>query len=230
MNGKMNTTWKIAIDFTATVFLLAAMGFRITGTSLHEIVGVIVFALIIVHNVLNRKWYETLLSGRYGLFRTINTTFNALLIVSMLVLLITGMMISRLLFSFVPNPDGMLVRQLHVLSAYWSLIFVSIHLGLHWKRVLAFTRKMLGNPLPSRIRTYSLRLVAFLVFIFGVKVFFDREIWAKLTMYYSFGFWDSGEPAILFFAAYLSLMAACVVLGHYGMKLLHLFSTAQRTE
>ncbi len=220
------TIRKMAVDLAAAVFLLTAMGFRITGSSLHEWIGIGTFTLFVVHNALNYRWYAGLLKGNYGWFRIVNTSVNMLLLLAIFVLFITGMITSRILFPFVPSPEGMLVRQLHALAAYWSLILASIHLGLHWKTVMVFGRKMIGNPKPNRVRSVILRLLVILIAVFGVKASFDRNVGSKLVMYYSFDFWNPDESVLAFYGTYLAITAVWIVAAHYTMKSLrYCFST-----
>jgi hypothetical protein len=50
--------------------MLIAMAYYITGNLVHEVVGVVVLLLFIVHNILNRRWYRAILreSTIYGGF------------------------------------------------------------------------------------------------------------------------------------------------------------------
>lgn len=210
--------FKMAVDLVATVFLIGAMGFRITGTTMHEWIGAGAFALLIVHNLLNGRWYGALPKGKYGWFRLVNTGINVLLMVSILTLLVTGIMTSRVLFPFVSSPEGLFVRQLHVLSAYWSLVLTSIHLGFHWKAVMTFVRKMAGQPKSSRLWSTIFRLTAVLIAVFGVRASFDRNVGSKLVMYYSFDFWNSDESVVYYFGSYLAIMAVWGFAAYYTLK------------
>ncbi|MDQ0899186.1 membrane-bound ClpP family serine protease [Paenibacillus sp. V4I7] len=57
---------KLVIDFMMLIFTIVAMAYSITGNRAHEIVGVFLFILFIVHNILNRRWYKAILKGKYN--------------------------------------------------------------------------------------------------------------------------------------------------------------------
>jgi hypothetical protein len=48
---------RLIIDFALTSLLLCVYAYRIIGDTTHEWIGVSVFVVCIVHNVLNWKWY-----------------------------------------------------------------------------------------------------------------------------------------------------------------------------
>jgi hypothetical protein len=60
-----NMAIRLAIDLTMTILMLVAMAYRITGNTIHEVVGVFLFVLFIVHNILNRRWYKAIAKGKY---------------------------------------------------------------------------------------------------------------------------------------------------------------------
>lgn len=58
MNRKFKI--KIIIDIIMTILMLLAMAYQLTGNFLHEIIGVTLFVLFFLHNMLNIKWYMEL--------------------------------------------------------------------------------------------------------------------------------------------------------------------------
>lgn len=113
---------KLAIDLMMTVLMLAAMAYRITGNTAHELVGVSIGVLFIVHNLVNRRWYQTLLKGTYNGFRALNTAVNLLLVVAMAALIVSGVLISHDVFAFLPLNGGEFARHIHILAVYWLFI------------------------------------------------------------------------------------------------------------
>ena len=51
---------KRIVDAVMTVLLLFLMAYQVTGESAHEWIGMGMTALVIVHQILNRKWYGAL--------------------------------------------------------------------------------------------------------------------------------------------------------------------------
>jgi hypothetical protein len=61
----------LVIDLAMTGLLLCAYAYRIIGDTAHEWIRISVFALFIVHNILNRQWYKNIFKGNYTLRRAI---------------------------------------------------------------------------------------------------------------------------------------------------------------
>ena len=105
---------RIITDLVMTVLLPLLMAYSLAGEALHEWVGIFMFLLFILHHILNLSWYKHLLKGRYSGSRILRTVFDLLLIPVMLILSISGIMMSRHVFS----------------DLGWSLSFARIaHLG-----------------------------------------------------------------------------------------------------
>ena len=51
---------KRIIDVCMTILLLFLMAYQVTGEVLHEWIGIGMTVLVIVHQILNRKWYGAL--------------------------------------------------------------------------------------------------------------------------------------------------------------------------
>jgi hypothetical protein len=203
-----------------TALLLFAMAYRITGDAPHEWIGVAVFILFVVHNVINWRWYRGLFRGKYDFRRMVNTAVNLLLLATMMMLVISGVLLSRTVFAFMGFSGGMGVRQAHTTAAYWGLILIAVHLGMHWDMIMAVMRRMTKSAGTSSVWTIIMRAVTALIVIYGVYASFDREMGAKLFLGYSFDFWNPDRPAFLFFTSNLAIMGVYVCVTYYALKLL----------
>jgi hypothetical protein len=211
---------RLTIDLWMTALLLFAMAYRITGDAAHEWIGVAVSILFVAHNAVNWRWYRGLLKGKYDIRRILNTTVNLLLLAAMTTLVISGILLSRTVFAFMEFSGGMGVRQAHTSAAYWGLILIAVHIGMHWEMIMAAMRRMMKIMEPNRLRTMTLRVITALIFAYGVFASFDREMGAKLFLGYSFDFWNPDRPAFLFFTSNLAIMGVYVCITHYALKLL----------
>ena len=119
------------IDIIMFVLFIILKGYHITGNKLHEILGIITFILFIIHHVLNRKWYKALPKGKYNGQRIVSTIVDFLLLIDMLCIMISAIMISTTVFSFLNIKTNMIARPMHLSSTAWGLILIGIHLGLH---------------------------------------------------------------------------------------------------
>lgn len=218
MDRKMN--FRLSIDLSMTVLILVEMAYQLTGNLAHELTGVTMFVLLLVHNLLNRRWYGSIFKGRYTVCRVLSIATNLLLLVIMLLLMVTGILISRDLFAFPGINGGFIMRQLHTFAGNWGLILMSVHLGMHWAMIMGTTRKMTGVTTQSRTRTIIIRLLVALVVLCGVKSSFALGIGSKLTMYSTFSYWDFEKEGAAFFVSYLSVMGIYTAAAYYGCKLL----------
>ena len=216
MNPKL--ALKITIDVVMTVLMLLAIACQLTGVRAHEYIGALLLALFIIHNLLNRRWYGGLPRGRYGARRLVNTAVNLLLAADMLLLLVTSVMISRELRPLLHIESGFLTRQYHTFAAYWGLILMSVHLGMHWEMLLGMARKLTSAADESRAVTIALRTVTALILIWGIKSSFALDVGDKLTMRATFSFWPFEESKAGFFAAWLSVMGIYVSAAYFSLK------------
>jgi uncharacterized membrane protein len=79
---------------------------------------------------------------------------------------------------------------------------------------------MAGITGKNRVRTVIARVFALLFAAFGVWASFDRDMFSKLFLGFSFDYWDGERPAIIFFAAMLSVMGIYVFATYYALKTL----------
>lgn len=135
-------TKKIITDIVMTVLLLLLMAYELIGSRAHEWFGTGMLVMFILHHILNRKWTVSMHKGRYTPFRVLQTVLVLVILASILCSIVTGIMMSRYVFDFLPGAGGMgRARILHMLSAYWGFIWMSLHLGLHWNRMLGMAQK-----------------------------------------------------------------------------------------
>jgi hypothetical protein len=217
VSGKL--TARLIIDLAMTILMLCALAYRIIGDTAHEWIGVSMFVLVIAHNSINRRWYKNIFTGAYNFRHGINTAFNLVIALTMAVLIITGLLQSRSVLSFLHLPGGMVLRQIHTTAAYWLLFLIAVHIGLHWQMIMNAFRKMFKITGENRARKVALRIIALLIVGYGVWSSFDRDIFAKLFQGFSFDYWDEERPAVLFFAENLSIMGIYIFVSYYMVKL-----------
>lgn len=95
MQKKQNTVLiKRCIDVCMTILLLCLMAYQVTGEQAHEWIGMGMTLLVIIHQVLNRKWYAAIFTGKYNAYRILTTTVNVLLLLSFALTAFCGMSMS----------------------------------------------------------------------------------------------------------------------------------------
>lgn len=196
------------VDATMTALLPCLMAYSLIGELFHEIAGVAMLVLFIAHHVLNRNWFRGLFRGRYNPYRTLRTIVNLLLCVIMVFLPLSGIMMSKHLFTFLPT-EGLsaTARTVHLLCSYWGFALMSFHLGLHIDAML----KKKPRWLP---------FAAGAVTIYGAYAFVKRELPLYMFLRSRFVFFDFSEPRIFFFLDYLAIMGLFATVGYLTGKAL----------
>lgn len=218
---KPKMTLKIGIDLAMTMLLLCQMAYMLIGEIEHEWTGTVMFVLFILHHALNWRWYANLAKGRYTIARIFQVFVDFLILFCMLSLMVSGIIMSREVFSWLPiNGSMAFARILHMLASYWGFTFMSIHLGLHWGMVMGILRKIGGTKELFRKWTWTLRALAVLVCGAGIYAFMKHKIADYLFLKSQFVFFDLQQPLVLFFAEYLAMMGLWVCIAYYGVKLL----------
>ncbi|WP_258297310.1 DUF4405 domain-containing protein [Paenibacillus peoriae] len=213
---------RLSIDLVMTILMIIEMAYHSTGNMFHEIFGVTIFILFIIHNILNRKWYQSIFKGKVNIRRVLTTIINLLLLVTMAVLVISAVPISRTVFAFIPIENGIIVRQIHVLAAYWGLILIGLHIGMHWIMIIGAARKLTGITDKNKIRTVALRVIAVLIIVYGVQASLDRNVGSKLILYYTFDNWgqNSNPSGMKVLFDHLTIMGIYIAGTHYILKLI----------
>ena len=126
------------VDISMTVLLLLQMAYQVMGEAAHEWLGMGMTALVIVQQILNRRWYGAMLKGKYNAYRVASTCVNALLLASFALTAFCGMAMSNYAVPFLYGVARVsFVRVTHLSMSHWSFVLMGLHLGLHVPVMLA---------------------------------------------------------------------------------------------
>lgn len=211
---KPKMTAKICVDIGMTIALLLLMPYELVGQTAHEWLGIGMFVLFLTHHILNRKWSGNLLKGGYTPLRIWQTLLVVLVLLCMVGSMVSGVILSRHVLSFLPISGGRsFARSLHMVSAYWGFVWMSLHLGFHWSMMMVMARKTFPNVPPAG--TWALRILAAALAGYGVHAFVKRDIASYMFLRIQFVFFDFEEPLIFFLLDYMAVMGLFVFIGHY---------------
>ena len=130
--AKKNKRIKRIVDAGMTAFLLLLMAYQVTGEALHEWIGMGMTALVILHQILNRKWYTALFKGKYNPYRIVTTALNILLLFCFALTAFCGMSMSGYAVPFLYGMAPVFfVRRMHLSLSHWSFVLMGLHLGMH---------------------------------------------------------------------------------------------------
>ena len=196
---------RMSIDITMTVLSIILMGgnFLFPAEIVHEILGVGLFVLWSVHIFLNRRWYVAIFKGKYNPYRIMQTVINCCILICTIFLMISGIILSNQLFTFLNIQSGLgFARIAHLLSSHWYYLFMSLHIGLHMGRLF---QNVAAKILP--------RILLALVCLYGLYAFIARGVWKYLVLKQQFFFFDLERGYILFALDYISIIILFAVVS-----------------
>ena len=124
--------FKHIVDVLLGVGLLLLMSYQVTGEAGHEWTGIVMTVLMILHQILNRKWYAALFKGKYTPLRAVQTLANAALVICFVLTALCGINMSVHAVPFLSEfMRASLGRRLHLTLSHWCFVLMGLHLGLH---------------------------------------------------------------------------------------------------
>ena len=232
---------RLPLDIMMTLVSIVLMGGNLLFPAdiVHEILGVGLFVLWSVHIFLNCRWYGAIFKGKYNPYRVMQTVINCCILLCTIFLMISGIILSNHLFTFLNIQSGLgFARIAHLLSSHWYYLFMSLHIGLH---VGMITNKMRHpapinchpelvsgsstNEMPKQVRYDKLRkiiprIILALVCAYGLYAFITRGVWKYLILRQQFFFFDLERGYILFAMDYISIIMLFATISHFIAKLL----------
>ena len=159
---------KMTLDIIMIAILAMLYNSHVADLSFHEIAGLGVFGLFIIHCLLNVKGI-TGISKRFfdkslALKVRIGYIINLLLAVTFVFIIISGICTSQVLFP--SNSHGSVWRGIHHFCGAISIILVGIHLGLHWSFISGMFKKVI--PMKDGIRKIVAKILLIGVLSFGI--------------------------------------------------------------
>lgn len=207
MRGTKKRSLRLIVDLCMSLLLLCLMAYQVTGEELHEWFGIGMTVLLILHHVLNYKWYATLCKGRYNAYRIVTVLVNTLLLASIGLTAACGMAMSSYAVPFLYRFLKLsFARQYHLAMSFWSFVLMGLHLGLHIPAMTAGLN-----------RYGKVKAVVSLLFVplagYGLWLFVKAGIPDYLFFRTPFAFLDYEKPALQVFAENLAMLTGFAFLG-----------------
>ena len=227
---------RLPLDIMMTLVSIVLMGgnFLFPAEIVHEILGVALFVLWAIHIILNRRWYASLaqasklitstnandrrsygaiFKGKYNPYRIMQTVINCCILICTIFLMISGIILSNQLFTFLNIQSGLgFARIAHLLSSHWYYLFMSLHIGLHMGRLF---QNVVTKKLPC--------ILLVLTSLYGLYAFIVRGVWKYLILKQQFFFFDLERGYILFALDYISIIilfavVSCLVAANFKRR------------
>ena len=189
---------RMTIDITMTILSIILMGgnYLFPADIVHEILGVGLFVLWALHIILNRRWYGAIFKGKYNPYRVMQTIINCCILICTIFLMISGIILSNHIFTFLNIQGGLgFARIAHLLASHWYYLFMSLHIGLHVGRLF---QNVTAKIIP--------RIILAMVCAYGIYAFIARGVWKYLILQQQFFFFDLERGYILFALDYISII------------------------
>ena len=244
--------FRISLDITMTILSIILMGgnYLFPADIVHEILGVGLFVLWGVHIALNRRWYSALFRGKYNPYRVMQTVINCCILICTIFLMISGIILSNHLFTFLNIQGGLgFARIAHLLASHWYYLFMSLHIGLHVgiisntmchsstpqdchsraptresldEKIIGSNPIMTGKSCPPRTLVVKIlpRILLALACLYGLYAFIARGVWKYLILQQQFFFFDLERGYILFALDYISIIILFATISHFIAKIL----------
>lgn len=197
---------KSIIDVLMTLTLIPLMAYQVTGEAAHEWLGISMVLLVIVHQVLNRKWYSAIFGGKYNPYRIINSIITIMLLISFALTAISGISMSNHAVPFLYNLVNVnTARVMHLAFSYWSFILMGLHLGMH----IGIMAAKIKNPVRSIL------LGIFTVIAgYGFYIFLNSGIVNYITFKTHFAFLNYEKAAVLVFLENIAMLIFFAFVAH----------------
>ena len=217
---------RMIIDITMTILSIILMGgnYLFPADLIHEILGVGLFVLWGVHIALNRHWYGAIFRGKYNPYRVMQTVINCCILICTIFLMISGIILSNHIFTFLNIQGGLgFARITHLLASHWYYLFMSLHIGLHVGMISnklchsrASTRESSETEIigSSPIMTLVEKILLALVCAYGIYAFIARGVWKYLILRQQFFFFDLDRGYVLFALDYISIIILFATISH----------------
>lgn len=168
---KKITYVKFALDLAMAITFVLLFNDRVLGgLTFHEIAGLGIGIAFITHVLLNVNWVKRVTMKLFDRKLPGKTRFgyllNLLLLVTMTFIIVSGILISRVVFPNVNVGNEMWFKPTHIGVSFIVLILVGIHVGLHWQWVMGVVKrafKKASHPAVGLV----LKLAAAAILLFG---------------------------------------------------------------
>ena len=165
--------FKMIIDILLLLDTILLLDIDTSGRLFHEIFGIVMAILLLVHIVLNWNWIKNITKN----FKKVNKKTKFMYVVNLLTAIIYlgaiifGVIISNELFKFKTASNYKLILT-HIIFGRLAIIIMFLHIGMHFrkeknKNLTRHSKQSLqsGTPEPCCIHNKKLRNIIYVIYI-----------------------------------------------------------------
>ena len=199
---------KLIVDIIMLILMLLEFSRIYTGALIHEIIGIILLILVIIHLILNKNYIVNIPKTKHKLKNVLMLVINALLICSFLLTIVFGILSSQETLTFL-NIHNLIIVKLHKIFGNISLIIVAMHLGINFNAMFGKITKLIKY----NIVNYILGIVIIVLGIYSsIKVDFIKHVIGE------YGFSIKEGNIIINILEYLSIVMMITIIINFIYK------------
>lgn len=178
---------KISLDILMSVtFALLFNKMVLGGIVFHEVAGTAIGAAFILHMGLNWRWIKQvtskIFSSKISIKTRIGYIVDILLLITMIITIISGIAISKVLYTSISFGNSMFFKTAHISVPYIALILLGVHIGLHWTWIMNVFKKIFKITPGKKSLNYIAKLAVILVLAFGSYSIYNTNFFSRVSM------------------------------------------------
>ena len=203
---------RITVDALMLFIMLLQMSYSIAGELLHEILGISLFALFVLHHILSFNFSRALVKSRKTPEKIMKTAVDILLTADILIMMFSAVVVSKHLFKFLGITTlSDFGRTAHLLGSYWGFALMCIHLGFH----LDF---LFHGVMKNKQKKKAFTAVMLLLAAAGLIIFIRDGIYKYMLLINRFVFFDTAGGLPLFLLKYALVAAMFTCAGYTASR------------
>ncbi len=202
-------------DAALLIIFLLVMSFHFLPRELHEVFGLLMFLAVALHLFFNRTWFKNLRHGKWSARRIFSTLINFSMLITFLTIFVAGICMSNYIFNdFVPLEirRNITIHQLHVSLPYWLMIFIGLHIGLHWRELWYRFAKNLSLP------KFLKPVIILLIIGLGIYGAFLNQVGDRLLMKHIFSTPATETNWAVFLILFLATLGIYSIISYWLNK------------
>lgn len=168
---------RFIIGIILIVLIVIQFNTQILNLTAHEIIGLFSIIVLIIYLILNNKRDKNSIKSK------INFIVNILIFLCFLCIAISGIGISRSFFGSTDFGNRFTMQSVHTISAYISLIFIGIHVGLNWANITNAFTSLFHIKEQTKMPVYISTSIAILIFAFGIYSIISANYFHRITSF-----------------------------------------------
>lgn len=215
--------FKVILDMLMLVFIVIEMSIHTVGPKAHMLLGLILFILFIIHNIVEYKWYISIVKSHMTPIKFVTVLINIALLLNMIILMISAAFLPYYMNKIVPYSIIYTAKGIHTMAGNWLFIIISIHLSIHPATAVSKVEKTEDNH-PKNSRQYIGDFIKYalliLLSIYGIKAFIDRDVALKMVGMYSMNQWKMERSIFKPILDYSCIMIMISYISYLILKLI----------